>query len=146
MAWSWLAAAAQWILQASVALSPQLTVVRLPLAAVFVAAAGLYQFTRLKDACLTRCRSPLGFLLSEWRDGGWGALRMGVRYGTICAGCCWALMGLLFVVGVMNVLWIAVLSLFVLIEKTALRGPWPGRIAGAALIAWAVYLLRGPAL
>jgi predicted metal-binding membrane protein len=146
MAWSWLAAGVQWILQGALVLSPQLTVVRTPLAAVILAVAGLYQFTPLKDACLARCRSPLGFLLSEWRNGPWGALRMGVRYGVFCAGCCWALMGLLFVVGVMNLLWIALLSIFVLVEKTALRGPWPGRIAGAALIAWSLYVLRGPAM
>jgi predicted metal-binding membrane protein len=146
VAWSWLAAGVQWTLQASLALSPQLTVARMPLAAAILGVAGLYQFTPLKEACLARCRSPLGFLLSEWRGGPAGALNMGVRYGAFCAGCCWALMGLLFVVGVMNLLWIAVLSVFVLIEKTVLRGPWPGRVIGAALIVWAVYLLRAPAM
>ncbi|HLW48193.1 MAG TPA: DUF2182 domain-containing protein [bacterium] len=146
IAWSWLAAAVQWALQASVVLSPQLTVARAPLAAAILAAAGFYQFTPLKNACLARCRSPLGFLLSEWRDGPWGAARMGLRYGAVCAGCCWALMGLLFVVGVMNLLWIAVLSSFVLIEKTVFRGPWPGRVTGAVLIVWALYLLRVPAM
>jgi predicted metal-binding membrane protein len=143
-AWSWLAAGIQWILQASIALSPQLTVARAPLAAAILAVAGLYQFTGLKDTCLARCRSPLGFLLSEWHEGNKGALRMGFRYGAFCAGCCWALMGLLFVVGIMNLLWIAILSIFVLAEKTVLRGPWPGRVIGAALILWAVYLLRAP--
>jgi predicted metal-binding membrane protein len=146
VAWSWLAAGVQWTLQASLVLSPQLTVARTPLAAAILAVAGSYQFTGLKDACLARCRSPLGFLLSEWRDGPWGTLRMGVRYGAFCAGCCWALMGLLFVVGVMNLLWVAVLSIFVIIEKTALRGPWPGRVTGAALIAWSLHLLLAPAM
>lgn len=146
IAWSCLAAAMQWTLQASVALSPELTVARMPLAAAILVVAGLYQFSPLKDACLARCRSPLGFLLSEWRDGAGGALRMGFRYGAFCAGCCWALMGLLFVVGVMNLAWIAVLSIFVLVEKTVLRGPWPGRVTGAALIAWALYLVRAPAM
>jgi len=146
VAWAWLAAGLQWALQARLILSPQLTVVRLPLAATFLIIAGLYQFTSLKHACLARCQSPLGFLLSRWRDGTWGAAQMGIRYGAFCVGCCWALMGLLFVVGVMNLLWVALLAVFVLLEKTVLRGPWPGRVTGVALIAWALYLLGAPAV
>jgi predicted metal-binding membrane protein len=142
LAWSWLAAGLQWTLQASLALSPQMAVARLPLAAVFLAVAGTYQFTPLKHACLSRCQSPLGFLFTQWRDGAWGAAQMGVRYGAYCIGCCWALMAVLFVVGVMNLLWVALLAIFVLLEKTVLRGPWPSRMTGAALIAWALYLLR----
>jgi predicted metal-binding membrane protein len=106
----------------------------------------VYQFTPLKHACLSRCQSPLGFLLSQWREGTWGAVHMGIRYGASCVGCCWALMGVLFVVGVMNLLWVAALGVFVLAEKTALRGPWPGRVTGGALIAWALYLLGAPAM
>ncbi len=140
LAWSWLAAGLQWVLQASLALSPHLTVARLPLAIAFLVLAGLYQFTSLKHACLAQCQSPLGFLLTRWRDGPWSGMQMGARYGAYCVGCCWALMGLLFVVGVMNLPWIAVLAMFVLVEKTA-RGPWLGRATGAALIAWALYLL-----
>jgi predicted metal-binding membrane protein len=146
VAWAWLAAGLQWALQAHLVLSPQFTVVRLPLAAAFLIVAGLYQFTPLKRTCLARCQSPLGFLLSQWRSGTWGVAQMGIRYGTYCVGCCWALMGLLFVVGVMNLLWVAVLAIFVLLEKTALRGPWPGRSTGVALIAWALYLFRAPAM
>jgi len=141
LAWSCLAAGLQWSLQALLVLSPQLTVVRAPLAAAILVVAGLYQFTPLKHACLARCQSPLSFLLTQWRDGPWGAVRMGMRYGAYCVGCCWALMALLFVVGVMNLMWIALLAIFVLIEKTTVRGPWLGRATGAALIAWAVYLL-----
>jgi predicted metal-binding membrane protein len=146
VAWAWLAAGLQWALQAGLVLSPQLTVVRVPLAAAFLIIAGLYQFTSLKHACLARCQSPLGFLLSRWRDGVWGAAQMGIRYGAFCVGCCWALMGLLFVVGVMNLLWVAVLAVFVLLEKTVLRGPWPGRVTGVTLIGWALYLLRASAM
>jgi len=146
VAWAWLAAGFQWALQARLALSPQLTVMRLPLAAVFLVIAGLYQFTSIKSACLARCQSPLGFLLSRWRDGTWGAAQMGIRYGAYCVVCCWALMGLLFVVGVMNLLWVAVLAVFVLLEKMVLRGPWPGRVTGVALMAWALYLLRARAM
>ena len=146
LAWSWLAAGLQWTLQAFVALSPQLMVTRLPLAAAFLAVAGVYQFTPLKHVCLSRCQSPLGFLLTQWRDGAWGAAQMGVRYGAYCVGCCWGLMVLLFVVGVMNLLWVALLAIFVLFEKTVLRGPWPGRVTGALLIGWALYLLRAPTM
>jgi predicted metal-binding membrane protein len=140
-AWSWLAAGLQWILQGVVALSPQLTVVRAPLAAAILIAAGLYQFTPLKHRCLSTCQSPLGFLMTGWRGGRRGALEMGLRYGAYCVGCCWALMALLFVVGVMNLVWIAILAIFVLLEKTAVRGPWLGRVTGTALIGWALYLL-----
>jgi predicted metal-binding membrane protein len=146
VAWAWLAAGLQWVLQARLVLSSQLTVARIPLAAAFLIIAGLYQFTPFKHTCLARCQSPLGFLLSRWRDGAWGAAHMGIRYGAFCVGCCWALMGLLFVVGVMNLLWVAVLAVFVLLEKTVLRGPWPGRVTGVAMIAWALYLLRSPAM
>lgn len=146
LAWSWLAAGLQWTLQAFFALSPQLMVTRLALAAAFLAVAGVYQFTPLKRACLGRCQSPLGFLLTQWRESAWGAAQMGVRYGISCVGCCWALMAVLFVVGVMNLLWVALLAIFVLLEKTVLRGPWPGRVTGALLIGWALYLLRAPAM
>lgn len=144
LVWSWLAAGLQWAMQASFVLSPQLAVTRLPLAAAFLAVAGVYQFTPLKHACLSRCQSPLGFLFTQWRDGAWGAAQMGVRFGGYCIGCCWPLMALLFVVGVMNLLWVALLAIFVLLEKTVLRGPWPSRATGALLIAWALYLLRAP--
>lgn len=142
LAWSMLAAGVQWALQSFLVLSPQLAVTRLPLTISLLLLAGLYQFTPLKHACLTRCQTPLGFLFTQWREGTWGALRMGVHYGAYCVGCCWALMGLLFVVGVMNLLWIALLAIFVLIEKAAVRGSWLGHVTGVALIVWAVYLLR----
>ena len=81
-------------------------------------AAGVYQLTPFKGACLTHCRSPLGFLMSHWREGA-GALRMGIAHGPYCLGCCWVLMCVLFVGGVMNLLWIAALAIFVLVEKVA---------------------------
>jgi predicted metal-binding membrane protein len=146
LSWAWLAAGLQWALGAALVLSPQMAVARPPVAAALLVLAGVYQFTPLKHACLSRCQSPLGFLLSQWREGTWGAVHMGIRYGAYCVGCCWALMGVLFVVGVMNLLWVAALGVFVLAEKTALRGPWPGRVTGGALIAWALYLLGAPAM
>lgn len=99
--------------------------------------AGLFQFTRFKDRCLTHCRSPLGFMISEWRPGASGAFLMGVRHGLFCAGCCAMLMLLLFVLGVMNLIWILVLTLIVLTEKLPVFERFPTtRILGAGLILW----------
>ena len=103
-------------------------------------AAGLYQFTPLKLACLNKCRSPLAFLMSEWREGWLGAFVMGLRHGGYCVLCCWALMALLFVLGVMNLAWIALLAAFVLIEKLASSGPWLSRASGLLLFGWGVWM------
>ena len=99
-------------------------------------AAGIYELTPLKNACLTRCRSPTEFLTRHWRPGWSGAVRLGVLHGADCVGCCWMLMLLLFVGGVMNLLWIVGLTLIVAVEKLLPRGNLLGRAAGAALIAW----------
>ena len=101
--------------------------------------AGLYQFTPLKFACLNKCRSPLAFLMSEWREGSLGAFVMGLRHGIYCLLCCWALMALLFVLGVMNLAWIALLAVFVLLEKLASSGPWVSRLSGVLLLVWGVW-------
>lgn len=98
-------------------------------------AVGLYQLTPLKTVCLRGCQSPIGFLLTHWRDGAAGALRMGAQHGLLCAGCCWALMALMFVGGTMNLLWMAGLTAFVLIEKLADGIRWLPPLAGAALVA-----------
>jgi predicted metal-binding membrane protein len=90
--------------------------------------AGVYQFSPLKRTCLAKCRTPMGFLLGEWREGSRGGFVMGLRHGLFCVGCCWALMALLFVGGVMNLAWIAALSIAVAIEKMVAGG---GRLAGA---------------
>ncbi len=103
-------------------------------------AAGAYQFTGAKTACLRQCRTPLGFLLNHWRDGTRGALLLGLRHGTVCVGCCWALMALLFVLGVMNLWWIALVAAVVLVEKL-LPSEALTRILGGALILWGVLLL-----
>jgi predicted metal-binding membrane protein len=108
--------------------------------AAILIAAGLYQFTRLKLACLNKCRSPLAFLMSEWREGQLGAFVMGLRHGGYCLLCCWALMALLFVLGVMNLTWIALLAGFVLIEKLASSGPWLSRASGMLLLGWGVWM------
>ena len=107
--------------------------------------AGVYQWLPVKGACLHHCRSPLGFFLGEWREGAAGALVMGLRHGAPCVGCCWALMALLFVAGVMNLLWVAVIAGFVLAEKVVPNGRLLGRITGGLLVLWGVWVLLYPA-
>ena len=97
----------------------------------------------MKSICLSHCRSPVSFLMGGWRDGRWGAVAMGLRHGTYCLGCCWALMGLLFVLGVMNLVWIAALAGFVLLEKVAPGGRAIGWISGLLLVAWGAALASG---
>ena len=110
-------------------------------AAALLIAAGLYQLSPLKDACLGRCRSPAQFLARHYRPGIAGAFRLGLVHGAYCVGCCWLLMALLFVGGVMNLLWIAGLTVLVAAEKLLPKGNWIARIAGAAMIAWGLALL-----
>lgn len=146
LAWSpfsVVATLAQWLLHQTALLSPTLAASSPILGGVLLCAAGAYQFTALKRVCLTHCRSPLGFLLSRWRDGPLGALGMGLRHGWYCLGCCWALMALLFVAGVMNLLWIAALALLVLVEKAAPRGYAVGRVAGAVMLGVGIGVLLG---
>lgn len=126
----------QWALDAAALLSSEMATTNQVAAAVILIAAGIYQWTPLKQSCLRRCRSPLDFVLTYWRAGAWGSMAMGVRHGAFCLGCCWMLMLLLFVGGIMNLLWIAGLAAFVLVEKTAPAGHWTARFAGVALAAW----------
>ncbi len=141
IAWSLFAAGLQWMLQALLLLSPHLATTSALLGAAFLLLAGCYQLTPWKDACLAQCQSPLGFLLTRWREGPWGALRMGLHHGAYCLGCCWALMGLLFVGGVMNLLWVAALAGFILLEKVVAQGPWLSRVTGLGLIGWGLILV-----
>jgi len=126
----------QWGLQNVGLLSPMLVGSNAVFAGLVFIAAGLYQWTPFKDACLRHCQTPLGFLMTRWRDGTVGALRMGFEHGAYCVGCCWMLMALLFVGGVMNLLWVAVLAAFVFLEKLSPPGPWFPRLSGTALMAW----------
>jgi predicted metal-binding membrane protein len=103
--------------------------------ALFVGA-GLYQLLPIKQACLRHCRSPLEFLAAYWRPEAAGALRMGLRHGAFCLGCCWLMMALLFVGGLMNILWIAALALVVFVEKVRPEGIVVGRLLAFGLIAW----------
>ena len=106
-------------------------------------AAGIFQWAPLKDVCLSRCRTPWGFIMSYWREGRSGALLMGLRHGTLCVGCCWMLMALLFVLGVMNLVWIAALAAFVLLEKAAPMGKIVSRGGGLLLMAWGAWVIFG---
>jgi predicted metal-binding membrane protein len=106
-------------------------------------AAGIYQLTPLKQACLRQCQSPAQFISRHWRSGVAGAVRLGGLHGAYCVGCCWMLMALLFVGGVMNFAWIAGLTLLVGAEKLLPRGEWLARVSGAVLIAWGLLKLAG---
>lgn len=136
------AALLQWGLRSAALLSDQAVAVTPLAGSTLLAVAGVYQLTPLKYACLARCQTPVGFLLAEWRDGRRGALLMGVRHGLFCLGCCWVLMSLLFVGGAMNLVWVAALSAFVLVEKIIPAGRVVSWASGVALIAWAVWTLQ----
>lgn len=136
-----LATLAQWGLHEGTLLSPMMVSTSPLLGGGLLLAAGLFQWTPLKYTCLAHCRSPLGFLTTEWREGVWGALVMGLRHGSYCTGCCWVLMALLFVAGVMNLLWVAAMTAFVLVEKIVPRGDLVGRIGGGVLVLAGLVLL-----
>ncbi len=132
---------AQWGLHSAALLSPDAMRATPAVAGALLVLAGVFQSTPLKQACLTHCRSPFHFLSTGWRDGTAGALLMGLRHGGWCLGCCWLLMALLFVAGVMNLAWVAVLAGLVLVEKAAPAGPLLGRVAGVGLCGWGIWLL-----
>ena len=131
----------QWGLTQMMLLSPALTVDSPIVSGAFFVAAGIYQLLPIKQACLRHCRAPTEFLARHWRAGTTGALRMGLRHGLLCVGCCWMLMGLLFVGGAMNLLWIAALAVIVFIEKAIPRGKLAGRVLAAGLVAWGATVL-----
>ncbi|MBD1546018.1 DUF2182 domain-containing protein [Roseibium aggregatum] len=137
MAWTGFSLAAT-VLQAGfttlAVMSPMMMKVTAPLGGGILVAAGLYQFSPLKQACLHQCRTPVSFLMTRWRDGAWGGLRMGWQHGLLCIGCCWALMGLLFVGGVMNAAWIVAITLYVLVEKILPKSEIFSKLSGAAMI------------
>ena len=135
------ATGAQWALESLALMSPMGAITSAFLGGIVFVAAGIYQLTPLKHACLRHCRSPLSFILNAWRDGSTGALQMGANHGFYCLGCCWILMSLLFVVGVMNLLWVAVIAVFVLAEKLFPAPVWFGRISGIVMCAWGLFLI-----
>ena len=138
-----LATLAQWGLLTAALVSPMMESTSKALGGGLLLGAGLFQFSRLKYACLAHCRSPMGFLATEWQDGSWGAFRMGLKHGGYCLGCCWALMGLLFAFGVMNLLWVACISGFVLLEKITSGNQLVSRLGGLLFIGWAAWIVFG---
>lgn len=142
-AFSVVATCLQWGLDRSALLTMSMSVPSRVLGATLLIAAGLYQFTPVKGACLRHCRSPLAFVTTHWRPGSRGAFRMGLIHGVFCLGCCWVLMGLLFFGGVMNLVWIGGLALYALVEKVMPRGHWVRYASGGLLTGWGLAIAGG---
>ena len=128
----------QWALNTAALVSMQVVRATPILGGVILILAGAFQFSQLKNACLTHCRTPVGFIMTDWKDGKGGALQMGVKHGIYCVGCCWLLMALLFVAGVMNLLWMAIITIFVLVEKVLPAGDRISRYTGVLFIVWGI--------
>jgi predicted metal-binding membrane protein len=131
----------QWLLQQASLLSPDMITTSKIFGGIVLIASGIFQFTPLKQACLGHCRSPLDFVLQHWKEGKRGALKMGIENGFYCLGCCWMLMVLLFVTGIMNLLWVSIIALFVLVEKIFSQIKWVPYVAGAFLILYGILIL-----
>ena len=136
---SLLATLGQWLLERALLLTPMMESASPVLSGVLLVAAGLYQFAPLKRACLTHCRSPIGFFLTRWRNGPAAGFRIGLEHGIHCLGCCWALMATALAVGVMNLWWMAALAAIALVEQVAPHGDTFRRPLGVALIAAGVW-------
>jgi predicted metal-binding membrane protein len=141
LAFSACAPLAQWLLHDTAMLSPTMAAASPRLAGGLLVAAGVYQLTPAKHVCLTQCQTPMGFLMQHWREGVSGAFHMGLRHGASCLGCCWALMGVLFAVGVMNLTWVAALAAFILLERVGPYGARVARVGGVLMLV--VGVLRG---
>ena len=126
----------QWYLHSSGLLDPMMNSRSYLFSGIILLIAGVYQWTPLKNVCLRYCRSPLSFLLSSWKDGWYGAFQMGFQHGLYCVGCCWALMLILFAVGVMNMLWVIILAMFAILEKTLLPPSVARAVTGILLVVW----------
>ncbi len=135
----------QWLLGYLALLSPMMMTQSRFLGAVLLVLAGVYQWTPIKEVCLRQCQAPITFLASHggFRPDPVGALRLGLLHGSYCLGCCWALMAILFVGGVMNIFWIAGIAVLVLLEKTLPLGRWLSRVSGGLLVAAGALLLVG---
>ena len=144
LAWtgfSLIASAGQIAFHRASLMAPDMRLRSAALSGVVLLVAGIYQWLPLKNTCLTHCQSPLGFLSQYWREGAIGGLMLGLRHGAFCIGCCWLLMAMLFVVGVMNLAWVAALAGLVLAEKLFRGGAVLGRVAGVAAVVWGLYLV-----
>lgn len=138
---SFIATFLQWGLDEMALLTTMMASASPLFGSTLLVAAGIYQLTPLKHACLRHCRSPIDYLGHRWKNGAAGALVMGLEHGLFCLGCCWVLMALLFYGGVMNLKWIIGLALFVLLEKVIPAGHWIGRLSGVILIAWGIAII-----
>ncbi|MFZ0151468.1 MAG: DUF2182 domain-containing protein [Xanthobacteraceae bacterium] len=143
MAFSLVATSAQWMLERATLLTPMMASASNLLGGIVLIAAGLYQWTPLKEACLFNCQTPLAFISQHggFRGDPSGAVTLGLRHGLYCVGCCWALMVLLFVGGVMNLFWIAALGVLVLLEKVRPDGQIIARLAGGLFVLAGVWML-----
>ena len=139
LSFSLLAAGTQIILHSLALLSSELAIVNPVISGAVLMAAGTYQFTRVKNVCLKNCQTPMDFLAVHWREGRLGALYVGMKHGIYCLGCCWFLMALLFVAGIMNLFWIAVIAAFVLVEKLV-PIQWIRYAIGLLLIGLGIFL------
>lgn len=145
-AFSAVATLVQGGLHAATLLSPMMETTSPILGGIILIAAGVFQFTPLKYACLSHCRTPVGYFMTEWREGTWGALVMGLRHGAFCVGCCWLIMALLFVAGVMNLFWIAAIAAYVLLEKVLPGGHKVSWGIGVLMIGWGIWMTMGALL
>jgi predicted metal-binding membrane protein len=136
-----LATLGQWGLLEARLVSPMMVAVSPVLGGILLLAAGVFELTPFKETLLSECHNPAAFIASNWRKGTNGAFTMGIRHGLYCVGCCGLLMLLLFVLGVMNLIWIALLSIFVLVEKALPNPRWFRTLAGCAFIGWGIALL-----
>lgn len=137
------AAALQWILHDMALVNGMGVATQTGLSGLLLVGAGIFQFSPIKKRSLGACRTPMGFLMTSWRDGRSGAATMGLHHGVLCLGCCWALMVLLFVLGVMNLAWVAVLAVFVLAEKVLRRGEVISAFGGVVMILWGAGIVLG---
>jgi predicted metal-binding membrane protein len=142
-AYSGLAAFGQLWFQTSSLVSTQMVKSAPVVSGILLISAGIFQFTPLKYACLKHCRSPMGFFIQHWQEGWKGSFLMGLRNGMYCIGCCWALMVLMFVAGVMNTVWMAILALYILVEKLIPWGRSFSQLTGILMIVWGGKMMLG---
>ena len=139
---SFATALAQFFLHNFALITDELKLVNPVISGSVLIAAGVYQFTPIKNICLKNCQGPLSFIMGNWRYGKKGAFLMGVKHGSYCVGCCWVLMLLLFAAGVMNLLWVILISLFIFIEKIFAKGRGISYVSGTALILFGLWVIK----
>lgn len=133
----------QWVLHTMALVNGMGEATQSGLAGSLLVGAGAVQFSPVKKRALGACRTPMGFLMTSWRDGRTGALKMGLHHGSLCLRCCWALMLVLFVLGVMNLIWVAVLAIFILAEKVSRRGEAISVVGGVVMVVWGIGVFLG---